>query len=230
MTQSIIATTPDHMVAAQSQVLSWCDQRLIAAKHDWTLAEQTFNALERAGARTQPASTLMNKARRRIVFYEKVRKAVELGYVIVPPFELQIFAIRTDRAAPELRRSENGWQRDASPRLLPHGKGEYKNAVVPRFKVETLKRKNSATGAEYDVSIYENADEWGDMEIPVRALKPQIIDAVDVALKAKVFDELGIAPAYRAPDPIICGRIRRPDKPGRSIMFMVAWWLDMDDV
>jgi hypothetical protein len=226
---SIIATTPDHMVAAQSQVLSWCDQRLIAAKHDWTLAEQTFNALERVGARTQPASTLMNKAKRRIVFYEKVRKAVELGYVIVPPFDLQIFAIRTDRAAPELRRSESSWQKDATPRLLPPGEGDYKNAVVPRFKVDSVKYKNK-DGSDREVAFYENADEWGDMEIPVRALKPQIIDAVDVALKAKVFDELGIAPQYRAADPVICGRIRRPDKPGRSITFMVAWWLDFDDV
>ena len=74
-----------------------------------------------------------------------------------------------------------------------------------------------------------SADDWEELELPVRAMKPEIIDAIDQAQQLRIFDALGIAPNYRSADPVICGQIRRPEGPG-VLTFFIAWWLDESDL
>jgi hypothetical protein len=54
--------------------------------------------------------------------------------------------------------------------------------------------------------------------------------AVRGAMDKLIFDALGIAPSFRAVDPIIVGQIYRPDAYHESISFFVAWWLDEADL
>ena len=228
MSTSLIATTPTQMQAITPRVIDWCDKRIEAANHEWSLASATFNSLLKAGYRTHPAQALMNKATKRIRFYEKVKSAIQAGYVIVPPFDLQLFAIRTKSDAPRLDRNERGWVKEQPVMRLSEGEGEFRNARVSRFKVDTITKKNSA-GNEYKSDVYENADDWEELELPVRAMKPEIIDAIDQAQQLRIFDALGIAPNYRSADPVICGQIRRPEGPG-VLTFFIAWWLDESDL
>lgn len=224
---AIIAVNPQQMQEAQATTMGWIGAKLKDAQGDLAVAQETFLALKNAGIRTKPAEALAVKANRRIRFYEKVKAALEAGFYIIPPFNIQLFAVRTDRATPD-EASDNRWVREQTGRSLPVGEGSYENPNVTRSVMRTDVKKN-ADGTERKVTIYRN-DNWpSGIDMPIRALKPQIIEATGRALELKIFDALGIAPAYRAADPIIAGQIKRPDGKG-VLTFFVAWWLDESDL
>lgn len=224
---AIIAVNPQQMQEAQATTISWVDAKLKAAEAEFDEASVTINALTARGLRSDGAKNIIDRAARRVKFYEKVKAALAAGYYIIPPFNIQLFAIRTDRG-PNFDRSDSRWTKEHLPRTLPMGAGEYRNPAVSRYKVDTETRVEG--DKTFDVAIYGNGRWPDEIELPVRALKPQIIEAVGQALELKIFDALGIAPAYRAADPIIAGQINRPDKKGEVLTFFVAWWLDQSDI
>lgn len=225
---AVIALTGQQMAEQQTTLVRWADERIAAIDIELADAQSVSDALQRARMPHGRANAGINAAKRRRVFYEKIKAALELGYQIIPPFDLQLFAIRTDRAHAPSDQSDTPWTREQSPRVLPQGEGRYVDPRPGRVHMLTETRKNGA-GNEYPVKIYENDSEWKDAELPVLALKPQVIDAVGRALELQLFDALGIAPAYRSADPIIAGRILHPNGK-RSLTFMVAWWLDRSDL
>src|SRR5512146_188052 len=126
MTTAVIATTPQGMIDAQSVTGGWVAKKLEGAKHELVLAEQTFNALQKAKLRTHAASAQINKARKRIAFYKKVQAALDAGYYIVPPFDVQLFAIRVKRGSgPPPDTGARYWRREEPMKALPAGGGEY---------------------------------------------------------------------------------------------------------
>jgi hypothetical protein len=225
---AIIAVNPQQMQEAQATTTGWIAAKLADAEHDLLIAKDTFAALDKAGLRTKPAEALAVKANRRIKFYTKVRAALEAGYVIIPPFNIQLFAVRTNRVCAPENVSDKQWQQEMKPAMLPAGEGRYENPAVARVKAGTVKRKNHS-GESYDVTLFKNLNWQDGIDMPVRAMKPQIIEAVGRALEEKIFDALGIAPAYRAADPIIAGQINRPDGKG-PLTFFIAWWLESEDI
>lgn len=227
---SVIATTPAGMVAAQGQMQAWIERKLGVAQRDHADHEATFNALRHAGMRTEVARSQMSRAKHRIAFYTKVKAALDAGYYIIPPFEVQIFAIRTDRA-PVADCSKRDWQKDQVARKLPMGEGEYVDPVVVRYKYATVEDGKNHDGTPRQVAIYRNAREWdAEIDLPVRAHKPELIEATARAIGERIFDALGIAPAYRSADPIIVGQIMHW-KPGHSpLTFFVCWWMDQEDL
>jgi hypothetical protein len=225
---AIIALNPQQMAEAQTTTTTWAAQKIEAAQRELHDAEQVAAALSGASLRRGQATAMIAKARTRLRFYEKVKAALDAGYYIVPPFPLQLFAIRTDRGAPTAERGERNWQKDGKARALAVGEGDYVNPNLRRVAVDKVQQPNHSGTGMREVTIYENQEAWGDVELPVRALKPQIITEVGRALELRIFDALGIAPAYRAADPIICGELHRPS--GGVLTFFVAWWLDRSDL
>jgi hypothetical protein len=228
---AIIAVNPQQMQEAQATTIGWIDKKLASANADFDEAAALRDQLARKGMNVTHAQRLLDKSMKRVKFYEKVKAALEAGYYIIPPFDIQLFAIRTDRG-PTAERGENArLLNDQTGRSLPAGAGRYVNPVPIRRAVDTVDKPayNDPTKTR-EVTIYENDRDWRDeLDLPVRAMKPTLIEAVGRALELKIFDALGIAPAYRAADPIIAGQIRRPEGKG-TLTFFVAWWLDEQDL
>lgn len=226
---AIIALNPQQMQEAQVKTTSWVDAKLESAKADHDTADEIYDSMMRASLSPASAKRQMQKAAARVRFYEKVKAALAAGYVIIPPFGFDIFAIRTDRNAPVANKGDSAWAGKESARPLSVGAGVWRDPEPLRYKIGTEQKPTYDGKSTREVAIYET-QEWRDeIDLPVIAQKPQIIDAVGRALHEKIFDALGIAPATRAPDPIIAGEIRRPDGRG-SLTFMVAWWLDEADL
>ncbi len=225
---SLIALTPQGMMKAQEDCMTWVIQKLEKAKHELMLADQNFNALQRAKLRTQTATTMIRKARARLTFYEKIKAALEAGYYIIPPFDVQVFAIRTDRGNPLKDTGTHSWTNDANARSLPVGEGNYVDPRPTREYVDDTTETNR-DGTTREVKVFENIN-WAEVDLPIRAVKPQIIEATGKALALKIFDALGIAPAFRSADPIIVGHIKRPYSNDAPLTFFVAWWLDYTDL
>lgn len=230
---AIIAVNPQQMQEAQSQTMEWVDAKLAAAQRERDNADTIFEQLAVRGMKQDAAKALLDKAAKRVMFYEKVKAALAAGYYIIPPFNIQLFAIRTDRVHPNKNRSDvarGGWNQEQSPRLLPVGAGRYVDPQPNRYAVGTEQRPAyNDPNKTRDVSIYENREFRDEIDLPVRALKPQIIEEVGRALELKIFDALGIAPAYRAADPIIAGQLIRPEDKG-VLTFLVTWWLESGDI
>lgn len=226
---AIIAINPQQMQEAQSTTLGWIEAKLAAAVGEGEHADKLFDLLSTRGMNAQPARALMNSAAKRVKFYEKCKAALVAGYYIIPPFDIQLFAVRSDRA-PSKNVSKEHWGRNEQKgRTLPVGEGEYRNPVVGRYHTGETTPVVQYDKTTKDVALYANGDWCDEIDLPVRAMKPTLIEAVGRALELKIFDALGIAPAYRAADPIIAGQINRPDGKG-TLTFFVAWWLDEADL
>lgn len=225
---SVIATTPAGMLAAQTQMQAWIGDKLADAKRDLSTAESVFNSLQSAKLRTAKASTQIRKARVRIVFYEKMAAALAAGYYIIPPFDVQVFAIRTNRHQHSSDWGSTKWAQEEKAIALPLGVGRYVDPVNTRSVVDTEQRERD--GKTTDIAIYDNDADWKDVELPIRALKPTIIEATRAALGALIFDALAIAPAYRNPDPLIVGQIKHYKSYTKPVTFFVAWWMDEADL
>lgn len=231
---AIIALNPQQMAEAQTTTQSWIDKKLAAAEAELDEADALHAQLVSRAMRPDHAKRVMDKAAKRVRFYEKCKAALAAGYYIIPPFDIQLFAIRSTSLGPKTYRNESRSQMEFLPGAggLPVGMGRYVNPQPPRraVDVETKPDPYSSTpGKTREVTIYENGDWRDEIDLPVRAMKPTIIEAVGKALHEKIFDALGIAPAYRAADPIIAGQIKRPDGKG-VLTFFVAWWLDESDL
>lgn len=226
---AIIATTPAQMQEASRETLTWVQRKIAGSEREVVLANETITALEHANASTAAATRQLKLARARLTFYTKVRAAIDAGYYIIPPFAVQPFAIRVpENRGPRGERERRKWVREQTPAALPAGEGVYVHPEPKRERVdsETETRKDGTTT---EVAIYENVD-WRKVDIPVLAQKPQIIDAIAGALESRIFDALGIAPAYRAADPIVVGQIRHWRTGANPLTFFVAWWLDEGDL
>lgn len=230
---TVMALRPEQMRPAQEALVVWADERLRALNND--LAEQERN---RDGAAATPFSgqlaawrAQINKTKRVITFYEKIREALDAGYIVVPDFPIEVFAIRTDAAKPVGEETSHEWGRpvfEQHAKLLPAGQGKY---VSPRPTVEHGEDRKEKNAAGHEI-VWRDwwATEFREVAIPARLVRPEILDATNKALMLKVFDEIGLVGAPKR-DPIIVGRILDPRDPHnwinrKRVTFFIAWWLD----
>lgn len=228
------ATTPVEMQECQLGLIEWCRRKILAVRAD---AEDLMAAFREAKQRKWKTSTLQRHAglaAKRVQFYEKIMAALENGFILVPNFPVQMFAIRTDRDEP--KRDYYTYQSSYKPNpnkeqkgeALPAGEGEYQNP----FPVVVQKIHQQSDGKGGTKTLWETwAEAWADLDFPINMAKAHIMQATDNAMALKIFDELGVLPSpYKKKDPLIVGRIRDPraskhDRDG-VVTFIVAWHLD----
>lgn len=220
----LIALSPTDLAPAQQSLIQWCDQRI---SHWISERREAHEAYEHAVShkwRAEPFKRLMKKADRRIGFYRKIRTAIEAGYLIVPNFPMQIFAIRTGKTAAHYEEKSYNSGFEQKPQRLEQGKGEYKSAHPLVFR-EDRKRTDGKEGTE---KVYYPGKLRDEIEIPAHLVKPQILQAVDRARALKLFDSIGIVSDQRA-DPIVCGQIESESGWGnKRVTFFIAWFVDLD--
>lgn len=244
----VFAENREEMVASQLQMVDWAVMKLENAKEE--LAEVTAN-LEQAVKGKMKASgwrKQQERANQKVQYYEKMHAALAAGYVIVPNFPIDIFAVRTSRKYPiqMYHRYVNDLgdktDRTQEGEVLALGKGENVSDAP------LVKRRSSGYHQEKPCSV-RWADEYQAVDFPMKAIKPVILDRTSKALQLKVFDEIGILPARpqkrkalapasaaitvpRGIDPMIIGRIKFKQAAGKDkvVSFVIAWWLKASDL
>lgn len=233
---TVIAKSPAEMETAQRSLILWAARKIQAMKADIAeAAEQLRIAQERrwdVGAWRRE----LGKKEKRAEFYRKIKAALEAGYYIVPPFPIDVFAIRTNRKTPQHMTSENSDNHDQIPSVLPIGEGRYVDPKPVRDSYTETERRtvNYQTQEKKDVAVkYYHATEFSDVEFPFKLARAEIRDATDAAMQLKIFDTMGVLPRQRKPDPVVCGQIYVPNKTlyhsyqvNDAVTFFVAWWLD----
>jgi len=229
--RTIAATTPDEMVHTQAQLVAWCDQKLAEISDD----KLEFGCMEDAAAKhgfdVGGIRRRLGKLKAKREFYEKVREAVQAGYVIVPNFPINVFAIRTTKSEPQSNPQESTHKyhlddMGQAATLSPAGEGKNVNPWPETATYETslVRDGKPVDGFRREVLAFK------DVAFPVAIVKPQIIEATGEALKKLIFDEVGIVRNSAQGDPIIIGRIRERGvrSGGKEVSFFIAWWLDLD--
>lgn len=228
----LTATEPDEIKQAQVSLIDWCKQKIISLNGDYAEMKGAYeNAVAHKWA-ASPIKRQVTKLEKRIEFYQKMRSALEHGYVIIPNFPVTVFAIRTKKENPArvyISAGQNwGNRHQQETETLTQGEGEYKNPF-PVVEKECTKSAEANKPAEY----MDWAEEWKDLEFPIQMARANIMEATNRAMALKIFDDFGVLPQKKKEDPIIVARLLDPRSPSWSkkfVTFMVAWHLDTRDL
>lgn len=223
---AVTAFEPNDMPRCQEALKAWARNKVLTLDSD---VEELQQALDHAKAKKWKISTFQRHlgiARKRVEFYRKVMLALEAGYVIVPNFPVQAFAIRTPKRKPSEQYKILTYNIDfkqGSP-CPDVAEGEYQNPfpVVSREDTGEDDKQGRSQIIQWPVA-------WDEMDFPISMAKGEIMEATDRAMALKIFDEIGILPKARKEDPIIVGQVHLKGPCGyatKTVTFMVAWHLD----
>lgn len=219
----VLARNPDEMRAAQQGLINWFEHKIAAEKAQLAECEENLATAKRMKVRTQGWTRQVSLSRNRVRFYEKGLEALHEGYCIIPDFPIQLIAVRTSKPGPP-RKANPAWRGapDVPAEQLPQGEGKY---VSPEPYTYTW----DVPGAEPSkTKTFVRASAFREVDFPFKLVKPQILKDLDAAMKAKLFDEIGVLPGrVRNPDPVLVGRItRREASRDVSLNFLISWWID----
>lgn len=227
--QTIVALTPAQMAESQGLLQQWCDDKLKEIEEDRLEFGVQEDAAKAYGFDVSAIRRRLSKLRAKREFYEKVKAAVDAGYVVVPNFPITIFAIRTTKDAPSGHDSssrEDGLTDIRQHATLgPAGDGQY----VSEWPATQTERDTFTRDGKEVVEFNRYALEFKDVRFPVSLVKPQVLEATGEAMKKLIFDEIGLVSDNPRGDPIVIGRIRERGVRfgGKEVSFFIAWWLDL---
>lgn len=228
----VTASTPTQMAQCQAAMIAWMTNKCAEVQRETDELCAAYEHAKKMKWRSDVLKKHWELSAKRVIYYTKLRLALEAGFYIVPPFPVTVFAIRTEKSHPkgtvQILRGE--WQHNfqQEPQVLAPGAGEYQN---PNPVVEKGDFVPATKPSEQDRHEFY-ADEWANIVFPVNMCKPRIMEATSRAMALKVFDDLGVLPQdfKRNPDPVILGRIYSPVKPRygepKMISFMIGWHLN----
>lgn len=225
---TVIANSPKEMETAQRSLILWAARKIQMVKNEIEEAKNQFRLHQEKKWSTEGWRSQILKHEKRAEFYRKIKTALEAGYYIVPPFPVDVFAIRTKRKAPQPKHSRYSDNHNQPAQILAIGEGRY---VDPRPLLEQYEDEEKRGDKLVPVAKYF-ATEFQDVDFPFKLARAEIREMTDQAMALKVFDRMGALPRTRSPDPIIVGQILVPNKPrwgwdgGDAINFFVTWWLD----
>jgi hypothetical protein len=232
----VVARNPGEMQEAQQQLIKWASNKFIAAKRELAEAEENLAQAVKSKWRQSGFKRHVSMAAERVLYYEKIHAALSAGYVIVPNFDLDIFAMRTRRSRPKKDVTTSRWNR-------PH-ESVFENAVE-RNALGTGENVDPWPAVERDTITVNDKDgnkqklqrawpvAWQDVDFPFKLAKPQILADTSKALALKVFDQVGVTPHrnIRKQDPMVIGQIVfGPPRNQKTVSFLVAWWLESSDL
>lgn len=226
---TVVANSPKEMETAQKSLILWAARKIQAIKGEMEEAQSQLDLHTKNKWNTDGWKKQLRKYERRADFYRKIKAALEAGYYIVPPFPIDIFAIRTKRSSPDRKDGYNSDNHNQRAQILPVGEGRY---VDPRPIRDTYNENILQKDGTKKAVTHYYASEFQEVEFPFKLARAEIRSLTDKAMGLKIFDRMGALPMTRSPDPIICGQIMVPNKAyygwgnGDCVNFFVCWWLD----
>lgn len=226
----LVALSQGDLEGAHSQMLTWMRARLAESREELRAAEYNHEEAKRFRWNAKPFDRRAAKLRRQIAFYSKIEAALLAGFVLVPNFDMEVFAIRTRANTPlgsaTTRARWANFTQEAQ--LLPPGEGEYRNPN-PLTGQETWKEDDGKGGK---IDRWRSWTEgWAEFAYPMTIARPELVTRTGEVLALKLFDEVGIANntrryVSRRGDPILLGHFRNPVKGKQGATFFLGWYFD----
>lgn len=239
---ALVALNAGEMPSVQQNLIRVCDQRLAALRVDFEDARKNYDHAVKRKWASAPFKRLMTRWQKQITYYEKIRRAVELGCVVIPPLAgAEVVAIRTKRKNPRsgTQTVHRNWVREEDftqlPEGLPIGEGRY---VSPNPSIEV---EHIGTDDRDRDEWLQWADGFLPVEFPIAVVNPRILEAMGAAEDLKLFDSICVIRGQtsrgetraRDGDPVLVGHVRDPrgtrwSRPG--LYFFLAWFMRPEDI
>lgn len=230
----LMAAGTQGMAVCMDHLVDWAKKRLSGLKAEVADVEGELEIAIKNKWRTEGFRRVLNRLAKRITYYEKFKKLLELGFSPVPNFPgVQVFAMRTDKDSPRHKTYVVGknWTPDTTqqPGKLPEGEGHYVDPVPICSVDRTYNKDGEHTGFKW------TTQSWDDIEFPMAMARPVVMEAASRAMALKLFDEMGILPANpqarssRRGDPLLVGRIVDPRSTQynkKFVTFIIGWGID----
>ncbi|MEP6743426.1 MAG: hypothetical protein ABJB61_13085 [bacterium] len=232
----LVATNPTQMEGAKENLRAFLIQKIEALDVDIVEFNQTITAARDNKFSAAGLTRLRSKAVDTQEFYAKILEAVEAGYTIIPDFPIDVFAIRVGRERPENAETSNRYGRAAvyleTPDVLSRGEGDYVSSVPLVKRREETKTETSGTTINNYTVRYADPTKFQGVAFPVRAARAELMDATNKAMQRKIFDQFGICPPKKNPDPLIIGQVlsKKTGYSQKSVSFLIAWHLNLGEL
>lgn len=227
----VFARNQVEMEREQNRLVAWAENKVLEVVRERDDLQRNLDIAVQAGWSTAAIRRAIARAQKRIIFYDKIKAALEAGFQIVPDMDIEVFAVRTDKKKPAKNTRETtwGWNRgpgDQKPSGAEKGEGHY---VSPGAVYEE-DQKLIEDGKKTLVTTW--ATEFRDVDFPFALARVEVLDATKRAMASKIFDDLGVLPRRRRnADPMVIGRVSyRHNREEKSLSFVVAWFLDTSDL
>lgn len=232
-----VAINAAEMASAGVQVRGYIEQQSADVSGELAELKDAHEIAVMAGWKTEAIERCMLRLRKRQRYLTHLLSAVDHGYAIVPNMPCTVFAIRTNAAKPKYQetagRTLNAAQwgsKSEREQLLGAGVGRYVNPVtLGEHDIRQVPVEAGATNTREEHTW--TVTEFDDIEFPLVAAHPHVMDATTRAMALKIFDRIAIVPETRPKgDPIILGQIvQAKDRAGseRVVSCLIAWHLDL---
>jgi len=232
-TVHLVARNPVEMQNAQQDLKAWLTLKVESVDVEIADFEVAIEHAKQSKWGTAALSKAKNKAIGERVFYHKLIDAVDAGYMIIPEFPIDVFAIRVTRdwptAGPNSTTYGTPSLADENPDITPTGEGEYKS---PSQMVRQWSEKETNKEGKEVTRQWITSSDFRDVMFPVRAARIEVMDATSRAMALKIFDRIGICPATRKADPLIIGQVlgRKYGYSQKVVSFIIAWHLNLNEL
>jgi hypothetical protein len=229
---SLVALSAAEMPVAQAQLVDWCQRKVAALEQEFKELEEHHLIAQSNGWKLTSLTAALNRTKRRIDYYQKIRTAVDAGFVIVPNFPVNVLAVRVGERSQKPKRSQtahSSWgasQFRADPQMLPAGEGRYVDDTLNALDLS--RTEPDGKGGTKQITEYQSDTYDADIDFPFTEVKPVVMGAVERAMALRVFDSIGIVQNQAPGDPIFVGQIHDPRGNRRMATFFVAWWLNTE--
>lgn len=232
----VIARDPGEMKTTQKALVAWTNQKIAEVNTELTEVRENLETALKNKWKVSGLKRVVKRYEEKITYYEKIKAALNAGYVIIPNLEMDVFAIRTTKTKPKryLAKSKYRYanhgasQFDQESDRPAIGDGEYRSPA-PSLK-HSEETKEDKEGNEIEVYVSE-ADEFLPVDFPVKLVKPQILSDTSAAMNLGIFDQLGIVRPTRSRDPIIVGQVLYGTGfSQRRVSFLITWWMTESDL
>lgn len=226
-THHLVALNQPQLQAAHAQMLGYIRQ-MIAETRSESVGERANLATAREqGWATAPFERRVRTLGRSLLFYEKLEAALEAGFVLVPNFQMDVFAIRTDAINPRGTVQPGRWNRFVqNAQLLPPGEGRYVGPL-PAVEEDVSEVFQGETRKEV---VRQWPSEFLEVAFPLALARPEIVTRAGEVMAMKLFDEIGLArnadQGGARGDPILLGHLRNPRRMRQGATFFLGWYFD----
>jgi hypothetical protein len=226
----LVATNPTEMAAAQDDLKNFLVRKIEALDVDITDLNVSISKARESNWSAASLERLRTQAVDDQEFYAKIFAAVEAGYTIVPDFPVDVFAIRISREEPQHGLTTTRYGRAPvyleQADILPAGEGDYVSST-PRVVHTKEMRKEKDGITDYELKLAEPVG-FRAVVFPLRAARVEVMNATAEAMTHKIFDQIGICPRAKKPDPLILGQI--VSNKGKLAIFLIAWHLNLREL
>src|SRR5580765_6694220 len=87
---TLVALSPQDVGPAQQNLASWCRHKIAGLGSELREHRHNLRHAHASKWKTTPWQALITRTKRRMVYYAKIKSAVDAGYLVVPNFDIDV--------------------------------------------------------------------------------------------------------------------------------------------